>query len=55
MVKSHGKSAEEKVSMVFLGGVKRYRNKVGNKIMFGQNVTGPTSGRVQVGDEVAPS
>ncbi|MGI4863255.1 MAG: MOSC domain-containing protein [Janthinobacterium lividum] len=26
--------------------------KQGNKIMFGQNVTGPTSGRVQVGDAV---
>lgn len=26
--------------------------KQGNKIMFGQNVTGPANGRVQVGDEV---
>ncbi|RYY12724.1 MAG: MOSC domain-containing protein [Cytophagaceae bacterium] len=26
--------------------------KVGNKIMFGQNVTGPATGRVQVGDAV---
>jgi len=26
--------------------------KVGNKIMFGQNVTGPASGRVHVGDAV---
>jgi len=26
--------------------------KVGNKIMFGQNVTGPANGRVQLGDEV---
>jgi uncharacterized protein YcbX len=28
--------------------------KQGNKIMFGENVTGPLSGRVQVGDAVVP-